>query len=111
MYNERQNIVRSPTGSRRGSYESGPKPALNGRPYQPHSLITEEAPPRDDNEYGEAIDEREEEPRSEPQPPRPKDDPYIEALRHRFPNRPKNDYAYTRPPGPLGKCQQTQDSL
>jgi hypothetical protein len=99
MYSDERQSSRSPTTSRTDSYRDGPAPRTNGRGYQLRSTITEQTE-RDDNEYEEALED-DEQARIEP-PPQRSEDQYIAALRYRFPNRPKSDYAYSKPPGPAG---------
>lgn len=101
MYNEDLQSTRSPSGSRSGSYADGPASRNNARAYQTRSSITEETA-RDDNEYEEPTDDADQSPPANDRPPQRPEDQYIAALRYRFPNRPKNDYAYSRPAGPLG---------
>ena len=100
MYNDERQSTRSPTLSRTGSYTDGPAPRSNGRAYQSRSSITEDIV-REDNEYEEALDEVDAS-STNVRPPQRSEDQYIAALRYRFPNRPKNDYSYTKPSGPLG---------
>lgn len=100
MYNEDLQSTRSPSGSRSGSYADGPASRINARPYQARSSITEETA-RDDNEYEEPTNEGDSSPAID-RPPPPPQDQYIAALRYRFPNRSKNDYAYSKPLGPAG---------
>lgn len=100
MYNEDLQSTRSPSGSRSGSYADGPPSRNNARAYQTRSSITEETA-RDDNEYEEPNNGANESPQNDRPPPRAEDQ-YIAALRYRFPNRPKDDYAYSKPLGPIG---------
>ncbi|CAF1296066.1 unnamed protein product [Rotaria sp. Silwood1] len=95
---ERQS-TRSPTTSQTDSYGTGIASRANGRPYQQRSSITGENE-RQDDEYGTAPDDMDEQERTYRPPPR-NEDPYLSALKIRFPNRPRGDYAYTRPTGPL----------
>jgi hypothetical protein len=101
MYNEDEQARRSPITSRAGPYNGGPISRTNGRAYQARSSITEETG-REDNEYEEAPNESDVSPVNVGPPPR-SEDQYISALRYRFPNRPKSDYAYSKPAGPGGK--------
>ena len=101
MYNEDEQVIRSPLTSRAGSYNEGLTSRTNGRPYQARSSITEETG-REDNEYEGAPNESDVPPVNVGPPPR-SEDQYISALRYRFPNRPKSDYAYSKPAGPAGK--------
>ncbi len=100
MYNDDLQSNRSQSGSRAGSYGNGPATRNNGRGYQARSSIVEETG-QDDNEYEGAPNAGDESPRNE-RPPQRSEDQYIAALRYRFPNRPKNDYSYTKPIGPTG---------
>ncbi|CAF2642463.1 unnamed protein product [Rotaria sp. Silwood2] len=90
--------TRSPTTSQTDSYGAGSVPRTNGRPYPQRSSINEENE-RDDNEYEPASDDIDEQERTYRPPPR-NEDPYLSALKLRFPNRPRTDYAYSRPSGP-----------
>lgn len=72
---------------------------MNGRAYQRRSSYNEDME-RDDNYLPSASDDVDEQSKSD-QPPPPREDQYIAALRHRFPSRPKTDYAYSKPLGHL----------
>src|SRR4051794_12671840 len=98
MYNDERQSTRSPTTSRTGSYTDGPGSRINTRPYQARSSITEDNI-REDNEYEDGLHDINESTRSAG-PPQNSEDQYIAALKYRFPNRSKNDYAYRRPSGP-----------
>ncbi|CAF1168232.1 unnamed protein product [Adineta steineri] len=97
MLSDERQSQRSPTTSRTGPYRDGPASRATDRGYQQRSSIDEENDR--DNEYEEPSNDIDEETRNEPRPQR-NEDPYISALRHRFPNRPKNDYSYSKPLGP-----------
>lgn len=99
LSDERQS-TRSPTISRTDSYRDGPMSNPTDRPYQQRSSITEDIE-REDNDYEEPSNESGSQERDDRPPPR-REDQYIAALRYRFPNRPKTDYAYKQPVGPAG---------
>ncbi|UJR09263.1 hypothetical protein I4U23_013509 [Adineta vaga] len=84
MLGDERRSIRSPTTSPNGSYRDE----------------------RDDNEYEEPSNDLEEQPRNDG-PPLPAQDQYISALRHRFPNRSKNDYVYSKPIGPSNQVLPT----
>ncbi|CAF2080458.1 unnamed protein product [Rotaria magnacalcarata] len=98
MFSDERESTRSPTTSKTDSYRGGPMSRENDHPYQRRSSMSEENE-RDDNEYEAAPEDIDEPPRRGPPPPR--EDQYIAALRYRFPNRPKTDYAYSKPLAPL----------
>ena len=95
MYSDTRLSTRSPTGSRTDSYADGPGPRSNVGAYQTRSSVTEDTV-REDNEYEEAPDDIEETSRAADRPPQRSEDQYIAALRYRFPNRAKDDYAYKK---------------
>jgi hypothetical protein len=99
MYNDERQSTRSPTTSRAGSYNDGPGSRINAAGYQSRSSINEEND-REDNEYEEPSGDNDDAARND-RPPQRSEDQYIAALRHRFPNRPKKDYAYSKPIGPI----------
>ncbi|CAF4832177.1 unnamed protein product, partial [Rotaria sp. Silwood1] len=73
---ERQS-TRSPTTSQTDSYGTGIASRANGRPYQQRSSITGENE-RQDDEYGTAPDDMDEQERTYRPPPR-NEDPYLSA--------------------------------
>jgi hypothetical protein len=93
MYSDERHSTRSPTTSRTDSYREGPSLRPVGRP-----SITEDE--REDNEY-EQTPYNGDEPSVADRPPPRSEDQYKSALQYRFPNRPKTDITYSRPPGPL----------
>ncbi|CAM2718812.1 unnamed protein product [Rotaria socialis] len=98
MFGDERESTRSPTTSKTDSYRGGPMSRENDHPYQRRSSLNEEYE-RDDNEYEAAPEDISESQKKGPPPPR--EDQYIAALRYRFPNRPKTDYAYSKPLVPL----------
>lgn len=100
MHSDERQSTRSPTTSRSDSYRDGPTPRANGNAYQTRSSITEENG-KGYNEYEETVDDVDDPP-ANVRPPQRSEDQYIAALRYRFPNRPKTDYAYSKPLGPSG---------
>ncbi|CAF0895467.1 unnamed protein product [Adineta ricciae] len=94
MFGDERESIRSPTTSR-----NGPMSRTNDRSYQQRSSITEDTE-RDDNEYEEPSNDLDEQPSKIDRPPPPPQEQYISALRYRFPNRPKTDYAYSKPVAP-----------
>ncbi len=98
MYNEDEQATRSTATSRTGSYNDGPLSRPNVRAYQSRSSIIEENG-QENNEYEETLDDPDRSP-DNTRPPQRSEDQYIAALRYRFPNRPKTDYAYSKPVGP-----------
>ena len=113
MYSDGRQSTRSPTNSRSDSYRNGASVAdapgrLNPRadsgPYQRRSSILE-SDEREDNDYEQALYDSDEGPAETARPPAPprNEDPYVSALRYRFPNRAKSDYVYSKPAGPTSK--------
>jgi hypothetical protein len=95
MASDERPSTRSPTTSRTDSYRDGLGSRTNANAYNRRSSITD----GNDNEYeepGNDVDDRS----INDIPPQRREDQYIAALRHRFPNRPKTDYSYSRPVGP-----------
>ena len=111
MYSDGRQSSRSPTNSRSDTYRNGASGSdapgrLNTRadsgPYQQRSSILE-SDERDDNDYEQAVYDTDEGPADTPRPTTRNEDPYVSALRYRFPNRPKTDYVYSKPAGPAGR--------
>ena len=110
MYSDGRQSPRSPTNSQSDSYRNGSSTAAPGRvnargdsgPYQRRSSILE-SDEREDNDYEQAVYETDEGPTETPRPIPRNEDPYVSALRYRFPNRSKNDYVYSKPAGPTSK--------
>ncbi|CAF1223167.1 unnamed protein product [Rotaria sordida] len=98
MLNTERQSIRSPTTSQVDSYGNGSIARTNGRPYQLRSSTIDEHE-REDNEYDPTLDDIDEQERTYRPPPR-NEDPYISALKFRFPHRAKSDYVYSRPAGP-----------
>lgn len=96
MYNGRSPLTRVNNDSRSSLYGNGSNSGRRDqRNQEPPSL--DDVSERDENEYEEARDGSDgEETGKIVEPPRD-EDPYIRALRYRFPNRSKKDYVYTRP--------------
>jgi hypothetical protein len=91
MASDERQSTRSPTTSRSDSYRDGTGLRSNGNPYNRRSSITD----GNDNEYEDPTNDVDDVPNI--RPPQRKEDQYLAALRHRFPNRPKTDYSYSRP--------------
>lgn len=99
MYSDERQSARSPTTSRTDSYGDGPRARTNGHAYQRRSSIIEENG-SGDNEYEGGLEDAEE-PTPNVRPPQRAEDQYVAALQHRFPSRPKSDYSYSKPIGPI----------
>lgn len=97
MYNSRKPAARSPTNSPTDSLRETAESRSGGGAYQQRSSLAED----EENDYEPANYNADDSPgETEPVTPRPTEDPYISALRHRFPNRPPGDYSYSKPVGP-----------
>lgn len=95
MLSDERLSMRSPTNSRTDSYQD--RPTYKG--YQRPQTISEEGETY--NEYETTADDDNERRKTEP-PPQRSEDQYMAALRYRFPNRSKSDYAYSKPNNPSG---------
>ena len=96
MYNSRKPAARSPTNSPTDSLRDTAESRSGGGTYQRQSSLPED----EENEYEPATYNADDSPgETEPVAPKRAEDPYISALRHRFPSRPPGDYSYTKPAG------------
>jgi hypothetical protein len=99
MFSDVRRSAQSPTNSARDPYSEKITSRTNERRYG-RPIESSEVDEQEDNDYEEAVYEDHDTSDEADRPLTRREDPYIAALRHRFPNRPKTDYVYSKPIGP-----------
>ena len=97
MLSDERQSVHSLATSRSSSYRDG---TASRSSYQQRPSIAEENEEMY-YEYDTALNVSDQQEKSD-RPPLPKEDPYLSALRYRFPNRSRGDYVYSKPASSIG---------